>query len=50
MLAGSGTAGFLDGPPATARFNSPSGVTFSTTSGRVYVADRMNHRIRGYTP
>ncbi len=48
--AGSGTAGFLDGPPATARFNSPSGVTFSTTSGRVYVADRMNHRIRGYTP
>jgi DNA-binding beta-propeller fold protein YncE len=48
--AGSGTAGFKDGSPATAQFNQPTGVAVSSTSGRVYVADHLNNRIRGYTP
>lgn len=48
--AGSGTAGFKDGPPATAQFNQPTGVAVSSTSGRVYVADHLNNRIRGYLP
>ena len=44
-LAGNGTAGFVDGPGATAQFTGPSGVTVNS-DGTVYVADRGNQRIR----
>ncbi len=43
-LAGS-TAGYRDGPARTARFRSPCGIAVDE-SGRVYVADTANHRIR----
>jgi len=44
-LAGDGTSGFVDGPGASAQFNSPFGVAVDG-SGNVYVADQNNHRIR----
>ena len=47
-LAGS-TAGFADGPAATAQFNFPNGVAVAP-NGTVYVADRFNNRIRATNP
>ncbi|MBK9559847.1 MAG: S-layer homology domain-containing protein [Candidatus Microthrix sp.] len=47
-LAGS-TAGFADGPAATAQFNFPNGVAVAP-NGTVYVADRFNHSIRAINP
>ena len=44
-LAGSGNLGFLDGPAASAMFDSPAGIAVDS-SGKVYVADALNHRIR----
>jgi sugar lactone lactonase YvrE len=44
-LAGDGTPGFVDGPAIPARFNNPTGVAVDGT-GKVYVADAGNHRIR----
>lgn len=43
-LAGS-SAGYLDGLGLAARFNGPSGVA-ADNNGNLYVADRINHRIR----
>lgn len=40
-----GAAGFADGDVATALFRNPSGLTVDG-AGNVYVADRLNHRIR----
>ena len=47
-LAGDGTAGYRDGPAATARFNGPIGVA-ADDKGNVYVADSYNDRIRVIT-
>ncbi len=48
-LAGDGVAGFADGPAAQARFDAPMGVAVDA-SGRVYVADTYNDRIRVIEP
>lgn len=44
-LAGTGTAGFVNGAGTTAEFSNPSGVAV-TSSGTIYVADYFNNRIR----
>ena len=44
-FAGDGTAGYLDGPAAQARFNGPIGVAVDA-KGTVFVADTYNDRIR----
>jgi VCBS repeat-containing protein len=48
-LAGSGTAGSVDGTGTAAQFNSPWGVAVDS-SGNVYVVDRVNFNIRKITP
>lgn len=44
-LAGTGTADFMDGGAAVARFNAPVGIAVDD-EGTLYVADSKNHRIR----
>ncbi|WP_423736473.1 IPT/TIG domain-containing protein [Chitinophaga caseinilytica] len=44
-VAGTGTAGFADGPVATAQFNQPLDIVVDA-AGNLYVADNLNHRIR----
>ena len=49
LFAGSGTrslTGPVDGPFASAQFNSPSGVSVDENTGDVYVADTQNNVIR----
>ena len=48
-FAGDGTAGFQDGPGATARFNALTGVAVDAR-GNVFVSDCGNHRVRQITP
>jgi len=47
-VAGDGTAGYLDGPAAKARFNGPIGLAVSE-GGDIYVADTYNDVIRMIT-
>ena len=44
-LAGTGSAGSLDGPIAVATFNQPYGVAINS-SGAVFVAEVNNHKVR----
>jgi sugar lactone lactonase YvrE len=44
-FAGSGQAGFADGPAAVAAFNDPFGLVFGTNA-ELFVSDSKNHRIR----
>ncbi|WMT40992.1 hypothetical protein RE628_28685 [Paenibacillus sp. D2_2] len=44
-IAGTGTAGFADGPAANAQFNSPYAID-ADTNGNLYIADYSNYRIR----
>ncbi len=44
-FAGKGTAAWVDGPLEEACFNNPTGVAVDG-SGKVYVADQGNHRVR----
>lgn len=46
LLCGAGGLGFVDGPAASAKFNTPRGMTIDEGSGILYVADEMNHAIR----
>ena len=43
--AGDGVAAFADGSTTTARFSAPRGIDVAA-DGRLFVADRFNHRIR----
>ena len=47
-LAGDGYTGYKDGPVAFAQFNFPTGVALGP-SGKLYVADQINARIRVIT-
>lgn len=48
-LAGTGTAGYVDGPVASAQFDYPWGVAVAG-NGNIYVADYNNNKIRLITP
>lgn len=45
-LAGTGSAGFFDGPGSSAQFNSVRGVVANDAMDSIFVADRLNHRLR----
>ncbi|MBI3511287.1 MAG: T9SS type A sorting domain-containing protein [Bacteroidetes bacterium] len=44
-LAGSGTAGYVNGPVSTAEFNSPYGICVDNL-GTIYVGDKLNNVVR----
>ncbi len=46
-VAGDGKSGFVNGSGGAARFNQPYGVALNETQNALYVADYLNHAIRG---
>src|SRR5438094_8027898 len=46
VFAGTGAAGFAEGPATSAQFNQPYGVALSADERILYVADYLNHAIR----
>jgi sugar lactone lactonase YvrE len=48
-FAGSGSPGFVDGPPDRAEFNGPDGLAVDG-QGNLYVADVLNNRVRLVDP
>ncbi|MEO8379042.1 MAG: IPT/TIG domain-containing protein, partial [Acidobacteriota bacterium] len=46
LSAGTGKAGFVDGPAATAQFRDPRAVALDRARNRLYIADSGNHVIR----
>lgn len=46
VFAGEGIAGYRDGALASARFSSPSGLSFDVSTATLYVADSGNHVVR----
>lgn len=44
-VAGTGVAGFADGPVATALLNTPNNLSLDA-AGNIYIADQINNRIR----
>jgi len=49
VFAGSGLQGTIDGPGVFAQFNQPNGMA-SDSSGNLYVAETVDHKIRKITP
>ncbi|MCB9643689.1 MAG: hypothetical protein H6728_11505 [Myxococcales bacterium] len=47
-VAGSGVLGLKDDQALSAQFNSPRGIAWY--NGALYIADRMNHRVRKWDP
>ena len=47
---GAGNGGFVDGSGINARFKDPTGLAIDVVTGRLYVADRLNNRIRVIVP
>ena len=45
-FAGNGTAAFADGTGVAAKFNSPTGIAYSSTAAALYVTDTLNNRVR----
>ncbi len=45
-LTGNATPGFVDGTPAAARFNNPSGIALATATSKLYITDEGNNAIR----
>jgi len=45
-FAGSGEAGFVNGPDTLAQFNYPRGIVIDYNLNRIYVVDHNNHAIR----
>jgi hypothetical protein len=45
-LAGSGSAGYVDGIGSNAMFNAPYGVAVDVRSGGLFIADASNHMIK----
>ncbi|MAG35304.1 MAG: hypothetical protein CL878_03520, partial [Dehalococcoidia bacterium] len=48
-VAGTGVAGYADGPGASAQFNEPHGVA-ADAAGNLYIGDFSNHAIRKIAP
>ena len=49
IIAGTGEAGFANGPADSAQFNEPIGIAVHS-DGTIFVTDSLNHRIRAISP